>query len=175
MAAESFAEQIVHSVGKLRAHALRLTRGRRYLADDLVQETVLRGLLHADQFTPGTNLQAWLYTILRNAYYNENRFQQRFTELGTNLPHPERSAVDEPQMWNIRAKEIDARVSFSLSADQREAIMLVAVNGYSYEDAARGVGCATGTMKSRVSRARSELGAGTPQRQSPRPKHAAPR
>ena len=169
MAAESFAEQIVHSVGKLRAHALRLTRGRRYLADDLVQETVLRGLLHADQFTPGTNLQAWLYTILRNAYYNENRFQQRFTELGTNLPH-QSEALDEPQMWNIRAKEIDARF-VCLSADQREAIMLVAVNGYSYEDAARGVGCATGTMKSRVSRARSELSAGTPQRHHP--KHAA--
>lgn len=112
--------------------------------------------------SPGTNLHAWLVTILRNTFYTQVRCEQRFAELGENsLDQSE--ALDEPQTWKIRAKEIGDRF-VRLSAEQCDAMMLVAVNGYSYEQAARVLGCKIGTTKSRVSRARAELSAGTSQR-----------
>ena len=72
----TFSDEIVLTLPHLRAYARMVARDR-VLADDLVQETVLRALVHADQFRPGTNLKAWLKTILRNSYINEKRSEKR--------------------------------------------------------------------------------------------------
>ena len=80
MAVTTFADDVVQNLPRLEGFARRLA-GNRSFADDLVQETVLRALVHADQFRPGTNLLAWLTTILRNAYFNEKRRQRRIGPL----------------------------------------------------------------------------------------------
>lgn len=153
MAVTTFADDVVQHLPRLEGFARRLA-GNRSFADDLVQETVLRALLHADQFHPGTNLLAWLTTILRNAYFNEKRRQRRIGPLDpTNVPSP---SISDEQEWHLRMRDVTCRFT-SLSAAQRQALVLVGANGYSYDHAAKLAGCAVGTMKSRVSRARSEL------------------
>lgn len=149
----AFANDVVSSLPNLIAFARPLA-GNRSLADDLVQETVLRALLHADQFHPGTNLIAWLTKILRNVYYNERRRQRRI-DLQDPVSMPSRSISDE-QEWRQCMRDVSCRF-VSLPAEQREALVLVGAKGFSYADAAKLAGCATGTMKSRVSRARSRL------------------
>jgi RNA polymerase sigma-70 factor (ECF subfamily) len=152
-AVTTFADDVCATLPRLEGFARRLA-GNRSLADDLVQETVLRALVHADQFHPGTNLLAWLTTILRNAYFNEKRRQRRIGPLDpTNVPTP---AISDEQEWYLRMRDVTCRFT-TLPASQREALMLVGANGYSYDAAAKMAGCAVGTMKSRVSRARSEL------------------
>lgn len=153
MAVTTFADDVVQNLPRLEGFARRLA-GNRSFADDLVQETVLRALVHADQFRPGTNLLAWLTTILRNAYFNEKRRQRRIGPLDpTTVPAP---AISDEQEWHLRMRDVTCRFA-TLPAAQREALMLVGANGYSYDHAAKLAGCAVGTMKSRVSRARSEL------------------
>ena len=155
MVEQSFANDVVRCTAKLRAYARRLV-GRQALVDDLVQETVLRALIHVDQFKPGTNLQAWLSTILRHSYFNELRQARRYTALN-NDPCPESDVpVGGDQMWRIEVNEINKHFA-ALPAAQQQAISLVAVEGNSYETAALKAGCACGTMKSRVSRARATL------------------
>jgi RNA polymerase sigma-70 factor (ECF subfamily) len=152
-AVTTFADDVCANLPRLEGFARRLA-GNRSFADDLVQETVLRALVHADQFRPGTNLLAWLTTILRNAYFNEKRRQRRIGPLDpTNVPTP---AISDEQEWHLRMRDVTCRFAV-LPAAQREALMLVGANGYSYDAAAKMAGCAVGTMKSRVSRARSEL------------------
>jgi RNA polymerase sigma-70 factor, ECF subfamily len=150
----SFSEQVVQLTPRLRSFARSLSRDYS-TADDLVQETVLRALTHADQFTPGTNMVGWLSTILRNTYFNECRKTRRFVSLEVceALPPP---SIDSPQESKLHFSDVDARFS-NLPASQRQALTLVAADGQSYEDAAKVVGCAVGTMKSRVSRARDAL------------------
>ena len=153
MVATTFADDVVQNLPRLTGFARRLA-GNRSFADDLVQETVLRALVHADQFHPGTNLLAWLTTILRNAYFNEKRRQRRIGPLDpTSVPAP---AISDEQEWHLRMRDVTCRFA-TLPAAQREALILVGANGYSYDHAAKLAGCAVGTMKSRVSRARSEL------------------
>ena len=154
MVEQSFADEVVACTAKLRAYARRLV-GRQTLVDDLVQETVLRALVHADQFKPGTNLQAWLRTILRHSYFNELRQAHRCA--GLNNPCSESDVpVGGDQMWRIEVNEVKKHFA-ALPAAQQQAISLVAVEGNSYETAALKAGCACGTMKSRVSRARATL------------------
>jgi RNA polymerase sigma-70 factor, ECF subfamily len=138
----------------LRAFAMSLC-GRRDQADDLVQETMLKAWANQHRFRLGTNMNAWLFTILRNQYYSQGRKRGReqsdpdglFTaSLG--VPAPQHAALDLA----------DFRVALAaLPPDQREALVLVGASGFSYEEAAAICGCATGTIKSRVSRARSRL------------------
>ena len=78
MVDQSFANQVVGYSAQLRGFARKLARSNSALADDLVQDTILRALLHCDQFRPGTNLGAWLHTILRNSFFNELRRINRF-------------------------------------------------------------------------------------------------
>ncbi len=150
----TFADEIVQNVSRLESFARRLA-GNRSLADDLVQETVLRALLHADQFRPGTNLLAWLTTILRNAYFNEKRRQRRIGPMDPVMLNSTPSVSDE-QEWHLRMRDVNSRFT-ALPEAQREALVLVGANGFSYDHAAKVAGCAVGTMKSRVSRARTEL------------------
>jgi RNA polymerase sigma-70 factor, ECF subfamily len=151
MSSQSFPDQVVGYSDRLRAYACKLGANSSF-SDDLVQETVLRALLHADQFRLGTNLGAWLHTILRHCYFNERRSQRR---LVVDDAVNDRAMAAE-QMWSIELQDME-KLMAALPAAQREALTLVAVEGLSYDAAAFRAGCACGTMKSRVSRARSAL------------------
>jgi len=152
--AERLTEDIVPYLPHLRAFARMLAKDRT-LADDLVQETVVRALGHAHQFQPGTNLKAWLTTILRNAYFTEKRSQGRITQLDAEAAR-DSTTVSGGQEWHMRMRDFEG-VFNTLPSVQREALVLVGASGFSYEQAAAMAGCAVGTMKSRVSRARLQL------------------
>ena len=148
------ADDIIPYLPHLRAFARMLAQDRT-LADDLVQETVVRALSHAHQFQPGTNLKAWLTTILRNAYFTEKRSQGRVAQLGAEVARGV-GVASGGQEWHLRMRDFEGAFN-TLPAVQREALVLVGASGFSYEQAANMVGCAVGTMKSRVSRARLQL------------------
>jgi len=138
----------------LRAFARSLTRNRDQ-ADDLTHDAVVRALAAIDQFTPGTNFKAWMFTILRNLYYNECR--KRWIK---STPIDE-MAGDEPSIGPTQEANLEfndfRRAFWQLNADQREVLILVGASGFSYEEAAEVCNCRVGTVKSRVSRARAEL------------------
>lgn len=147
-------QNIVDHLPHLRAFALLLAR-ERALADDLVQEAVVRALSHAHQFQPGTNFRAWISTILRNSYFNEIRYRNRVSQITASSGADER-AVSGGQEEYLDVRDFK-RVFNTLTHVQREALVLVGASGFSYEEAAEIAGCAVGTMKSRVSRARMQL------------------
>jgi RNA polymerase sigma-70 factor (ECF subfamily) len=137
----------------LRAFARSLARNRDH-ADDLVHDTIVRALTAAHQFQPGTNLKGWLFTILRNQFYNDVR--QNKPLLSLNLPKTTEPSI--PASQESRLEFDDFRRAFrQLSADKREVLILVGASGLSYEETAKVCGCAVGTIKSRVSRARLDL------------------
>jgi RNA polymerase sigma-70 factor (ECF subfamily) len=147
-------DDILACLPHLRAFARSLT-GNRDRADDLVQDAVLRALSAASQFTPGTNFKAWIFTILRNLYFNEFRRNRAFmrpletADLETHATAPAQQAGLEFD---------DFRRAFgTLPAEQREALVLVGADGFRYEEAAAICGCPIGTIKSRVARARGEI------------------
>lgn len=148
-----FQEALVEVLPHLRAFARSLTR-RREQADDLVNDTVVRALAAAEQFQPRTNFKAWMFTILRNLYYNEgrkNRSMVPFDDIESYL-----HAI--PPAQHAALEFCDFRRAFwQLSDDHREVLILVGASGLGYDEAAKVCGCAVGTIKSRVSRARSEL------------------
>ena len=145
---------LIACIPHLRAFARFLT-GNRERADDLVQDAVVRALTAAHQFQPGTNLKAWIFTILRNLYYNEIRKNR------VKLQSIDEMAVDEPAMPATQEASLEfgdfRRAFWQLGEDQREVLILVGASGLSYEEAAKVCNCPTGTIKSRVSRARREL------------------
>ena len=95
MLQKTFADDVVGHAAKLRGYARKLA-GNRSLVDDIVQDTILRALIHSDQFKPGTNLSAWLYTILRNCYFNELRRAKRFSGLTEEtIAHQQSSIVGD--------------------------------------------------------------------------------
>ena len=149
-------DEVLATVPSLRAFAISLS-GNIDRADDLVQETLLRALSHIDSFQPGTNMPAWLFTILRNLFRSEYRKRRREVEdadgryAETLKSHPE-------QTGRVELEEFRTALA-KLPPDQREALILVGASGFSYEDAAGICGCAVGTIKSRVNRARSRLAA----------------
>jgi RNA polymerase sigma-70 factor (ECF subfamily) len=117
----SVRQAMLDAIPHLRAFAISLSGNITY-ADDLVQGALMRGLEKLDKFQPGTNMQAWLFTILRNQFYTD--------------------------MQAALAR---------LSVEQREALLLVAAEGLSYEEAAQICGTNLGTIKSRINRARTRL------------------
>jgi RNA polymerase sigma-70 factor (ECF subfamily) len=147
-------ESILAAVPSLRAFAISLC-GNVDRADDLVQETLLRALAKIHSFQPGTNMPAWLFTILRNLFRSEYRKRRREVEdadgsyADTLKTHPEQTS-------HVEFKEFTAALA-KLPDDQREALILVGASGFSYEEAAEICGCAVGTIKSRVNRARTRL------------------
>jgi len=142
------------AVPSLRAFAISLS-GNVDRADDLVQETLLRALAHIDSFQPGTNMSAWLFTILRNLFRSEYRKRRR--EVEDPEGHYAETLKSQPeQSGRVEFEEFRTALS-KLPDDQREALILVGASGFSYDEAAAICGCAVGTIKSRVNRARTRL------------------
>ena len=147
-------EELVRQIPNLRAFAVSLS-GSTERADDLVQEALMKAWASIDMFEAGTNMRAWLFTILRNVYYSDFRKKRREVEdadgkFASNLAtHPEQ--LGHLDMVDFR------RALSELAPDQREALVLVGASGFSYDEAAEICGCAVGTVKSRVNRARAKL------------------
>jgi RNA polymerase sigma-70 factor (ECF subfamily) len=124
-------------------------------ADDLVQDTLIKAWTNRDKFEPGTNLRAWLFTILRNTYYTQviRRRREVRDELGEYA-----GALKTPptQDWSVAMHAMQDALKH-LPLEHREALILVGAAGLSYEEAAEICGCAVGTIKSRVNRARAKL------------------
>jgi RNA polymerase sigma-70 factor (ECF subfamily) len=139
---------------ELRAFARFLVRGRGE-ADDLVQDAVVRALGALEQFQPGTNLKAWLFTILRNTFYEQGRRRSRETAMLRNrLPEEE---VSDPHRVNSTDLADLSRLLWTLPPVLREALVLVGAQELSHEEAAAICGVPVGTMKARVSRGRARL------------------
>ncbi len=164
---KDFRAQLLAVIPELRAFARFLARDET-AADDLVQETMLKALAAQAQFNPETNLRAWTFTILRNAHYSAwNR--ARRTDVVADVGEVESDTSGAP------AQEMSAMLGETYAAlerlpmAQREALVLVAAAGWSYEEAAAICGCPPGTVKSRVARARAALSeARTPARTATR-------
>jgi RNA polymerase sigma-70 factor, ECF subfamily len=142
------------TVPALRAFAMSLS-GNPDRADDLVQETLTRAWANMTSFTPGSNLRAWLFAILRNLFYSEYRRRKREVEDPDNVLAAGLSTPPE-QMGHMDLEDLRHALN-QLPADQREAVILIGASGLSYEEAAAICSCAVGTMKSRVNRARTRL------------------
>lgn len=153
-ASGEFRDQLIAAIPGLRAFGLSLT-ARSDQADDLVQETLMKAWNHQNSFEQGTNLRAWLYTILRNEFYSQIRKRRREVE-DADGEYAGKVATVGGQESNLDMA--DLRIALAkLPEDQREAIILVGASGFSYQEAARISGAAIGTVKSRVSRARNRL------------------
>ena len=141
-------------IPNLRAFAVSLC-GNIDHADDLVQETLVKAWTNIDSFAKGTNLRAWLFTILRNIYYSEYRKRRR------EIADPDgafAAKLSTAPAQSGHMDMLDFRAALQeLPDDQREALILIGASGLSYEEAAGICGCAIGTMKSRVNRARNRL------------------
>lgn len=147
-------DEIVTHLPALRAFALSLTRNGAS-ADDLVQDAIVKAWRNIEKFTVGTNMRAWLFTILRNTYYSDRRRAKREVsdpdgvfagKLATKPDHDGRLAMR------------DFFAAFAqLPDEQREALILVGASGFAYEEAAETCGVAVGTIKSRVNRGRKRL------------------
>jgi RNA polymerase sigma-70 factor (ECF subfamily) len=146
---------MLEHLAALRAFAITLTRNATE-ADDLVQDTIVKGWTKFDKYTEGTNLRAWLFTILRNTFYSARRKHKR------EVPDP-----DGIHAGGLSVKpDHDGRLAYAefqrafdqLAPEHREVLILVGASGFSCEEAAEMMGVAVGTVKSRTSRARRRLG-----------------
>jgi RNA polymerase sigma-70 factor (ECF subfamily) len=147
-------DAVLKAIPSLRAFAISLC-GNVDRADDLVQETLLRAYANINSFQPGTNMSAWLFTILRNLFRSEYRKRRREVEDADGSYAD--SLKSQPEQ-SSRVEFTEFRTALAkLPSDQREALILVGASGFSYEEAAEICGCAVGTIKSRVNRARSRL------------------
>ncbi|MCJ2122681.1 sigma-70 family RNA polymerase sigma factor [Methylobacterium sp. J-077] len=149
-----FRSDIIKALPALRTFALSLV-GDVSRADDLVQETFVKAWANQARFRPGTNFTAWLFTILRNQFYSELRKNRREIE--------DVDGTHAGQMTSLSDQEDASTLKVvwkqlgTLPAAQRQALLLVGAEGHTYEEAASKLGCQVGTVKSRVSRARSSL------------------
>lgn len=147
-------EELVEHLPAMRAFAISLTRNAA-TADDMVQDTIVKAWSNIDRFELGTNMRAWLFTILRNTYYSSRRKARRevadvdgvFTESLAEKPAHD----GHMQMTDFR------KALAQLKDEQREALLLVGASGFSYEEAADMCGVAIGTIKSRTNRARAQI------------------
>jgi RNA polymerase sigma-70 factor (ECF subfamily) len=152
--AQTVRDEMLAAVPSLRAFAISLC-GHVDQADDLVQETLYRALAHIDSFQPGTNMPAWLFTILRNLFRSDYRKRRREVE-DADGKYAEGLKSYPEQEGKVEFEELRVALR-KLPTDQREALILVGASGFSYEEAAKICDCAVGTIKSRVNRARSRL------------------
>ena len=154
MTGESWRDAVVGLIPALRAFAWSLSHNGSD-ADDLVQDTLIKAWTNKDKFEPGTNLRAWLFTILRNTYYTQvlRRRREVRDEMGEYA-----GALKTPptQDWSVAMRSLQVALQ-QLPDEHREALILVGAAGLSYEEAAAVCGCALGTIKSRVNRARARL------------------
>lgn len=152
--AQAFEIGMLSAVHSLRAFAISLA-GKSTEADDLVQETLLRAWENRDRFTPGTNLDAWLFTILRNHFYSVHRKRRREVE-DDEGQYAALLSVAPQQDHGVSLIEVQAALT-RLPPDMRETLVLVGVHELTYEQVAAISGVAIGTIKSRVHRARTKL------------------
>jgi RNA polymerase sigma-70 factor, ECF subfamily len=148
---QEFHEQLTDFLPKMRVWALALTRNRA-AADDLAQDVATKALVAKDCFVPGTNFSAWIHRIMLNHFISGVRSKREYTDMET-MPevaiqpaHEDRAALRELG-WALDR----------LPPDQREALFEIVLQEKSYEAVAESTGCAIGTLKSRVHRARSQL------------------
>ncbi|RJL21523.1 sigma-70 family RNA polymerase sigma factor [Paracoccus siganidrum] len=147
-------DDILTHVRALRAYARSLC-GTAADAEDLVQETLLRAIEKADSYQPGTHMRAWLFTIMRNKFFTDVKKAAR-ERTGSGDCASTQPSVPAGQEWHLRHQELRVALN-EMPLHYREAIVLVAVIGESYLDAARILDCDIGTIKSRVNRARNIL------------------
>lgn len=149
-----FKRELTEVVPHLRAFARGLC-GHPDMADDLVQETLLKAWAAQERFEPGTSMRAWTFVILRNVYLTDmrrNRFRGEYDENVAERILTAPAGQEEP----IHLSDMH-RALLTLPTERREALLLVGAGGFSYEEAAQICGCAIGTIKSRVARARATL------------------
>jgi len=150
----SWRDEVVGLIPALRAFAWSLSHNGSD-ADDLVQETLIKAWSNRDKFELGTNLRAWLFTILRNTYYTS--LLRRRREVRDETGEYANSLHSAPtQDWSVAMRALQTALA-QLPHQHREALILVGAAGLSYEEAAEICGCALGTIKSRVNRARTRL------------------
>lgn len=151
---DEFRDALISALPALRGFAFSLV-GDASRADDLVQEAMVKAWANRHRFTPGTNMNAWLFTILRNQFYTDKRKAKREVEdadgthAATLVALPEQEGV-------VNLKGLQDRLA-RIPEVQRIALMMVGAEGYTYEEAAEALKCKVGTVKSRVSRARAYL------------------
>jgi RNA polymerase sigma-70 factor (ECF subfamily) len=150
----AFKAQLVALIPHLRAFA-RTLAGDPTAADDLAQDAMMKAWDARDSYQMGTNMKAWTFMILRNQFYSEKRRSWRQTQLDQEAAERTLMAVDDPES-PVALDELRLGLGM-LPAEQREALVLVGAGGFAYEEAAEICGCAVGTVKSRVSRARRAL------------------
>ena len=149
-----FKRELTEVIPHLRAFARGLC-GRPDMADDLVQEAMLKAWAAQERFEPGTSMRAWTFVILRNAYLTDmrrNRFRGEYDEGVAERILTAPAGQEDP----IHLSDLH-RALLTLPPERREALLLVGAGGFSYEEAANICGCAVGTIKSRVGRARAAL------------------
>jgi RNA polymerase sigma-70 factor (ECF subfamily) len=147
-------DEIADHLAAMRAFALSLTRDPS-AADDLVQDTVVKAWTNIGSFRPGTNMRAWLFTILRNHFYTLRRRRSRETGDVDGLLA---ARLAEKPAHDGRLALRDFAIAFGkLPDEQREALVLVGASGFSYEEAARMTCVPAGTVKSRANRGRRRL------------------
>jgi len=149
-----FEREMIAQLPGLRAFSRSLC-GRQGIADDMVQNALVNAWRARERFEPGSNMKAWLFTIVRNEFYSHARRAWRETHYDAAQSEAVPSAPNE-QQWSMELGDM-ARALRKLPATQREALVMVAAGGVSYEDAAKISGVAIGTVKSRVARARAAL------------------
>lgn len=150
-----FREDLVAMLPKLRAYARSLGAGDTQLADDVVQDALVRALRSQDRFAPGTNLQAWMFTIVRNVFLNAVRRRAPTTALDP-VAWESVLAVGPEQEQRLEWRAFQHAFA-QLSPIHREVLVLAVVEGLEYETIAARTGCRVGTVKSRVNRARARL------------------
>lgn len=152
--AATWRDEVVASIPVLRAFARSLARNPSD-ADDLVQETLIKAWSNRRRFEEGTNLRAWLFTILRNTYYT-NCTRRRREVRDESGAYAGALRTPAAQDWNMAIHALEAALK-QLPPEHHEALILVGAAGLSYEEAAEVCGCALGTIKSRINRARARL------------------
>jgi len=149
-----FSEEMAASLPALRSFARSLCR-QRDMADDLVQETMVRAWASRHTFLPGSRFRPWLFTILRNQFYNALRKRNRLVSWEPEAA--ERLLVQQPeQEARIHIADIEGALQ-QLPDNQREMLLLIAASGLSYEEAAEVADCKLGTVKSRINRGRAAM------------------
>lgn len=153
---KEFRDLLVAIIPSLRAFSRGLC-GNRDLADDMVQDTVTRAWAARESYAAGSNFRAWMFMILRNHYYTTLRKNARMVSWDPEVA--ERVLVAGPtQQDGLYVQDVQVALQ-KLPAEQREVLLLIGANGVSYEEAAEIMGCAIGTIKSRLARGRVALAA----------------
>ena len=149
-----FKTELTALIPQMRAFARSLCRDAT-AADDLAQDALLKAWNNRASFEPGTNMKAWTFMILRNQFYSDKRRSWRSSQLDPEVAERTLEAASNP-MASLELDEV-RRALACLPDDQREALILIGAGGLSYEEVSEICGCAIGTIKSRVSRARDRL------------------